>query len=269
MLAVAKLLLYGGTALVIGVAALQRWRVFAVAGTTPAALRATLGGSWFAIGMALLAMLVLQVRELEVDSLGGLQALLAATTWGHGFAVLFACAMLGTFAWMLRWREETTAIFSVALAFALGGLGHAAADESWPVVSRVVDGLHVFGVGAWIGGLFLLARFAPHEHQRDAWAAFSRRATLLAPLVLLSGVVSSLLRLRASSLAANLESDYGRLLLLKTALVLVVVGFGVRHRRHLAQRTLPASASVKMELAFAALVLAATSLLTGTSPTGM
>jgi copper resistance protein D len=269
VLAVAKLLLYGGVALVIGVAALQRWRVFAVAGTTPASLRSTVGGSWLAIGIALVLMLTLQSRELEVDSWDGLQALLVATTWGRGFAVLTVCALLGALAWSMRWRDEFTAIVAGALAFALGGLGHAAADEHWPMLSRVADGAHVFGVGAWIGGLFLLARFAPHEHQRDAWASFSRRATLLAPLVLLTGIVSSWLRLRDSSLATSIQSDYGRLLLVKTLLALVVLAFGMRHRRHLERRTLPAAASVRMELAFAVLVLVATSLLTSTSPAGM
>ena len=269
MLAVAKLLLYGGVALVIGVTALQRWRVFAVAGTRSASLRTTVGSSWLAIGIALVLMLVLQSRELEVDSWNGLQSLLVATTWGRGFAMLTVCALLGALAWSMRWRDELAAIIALALAFALGGLGHAAADEGWPVLSRVVDGAHVFGVGAWIGGLFLLARFAPHEHQRDAWASFSKRATLLAPLVLLTGIVSSWLRLRESPLAVSIQSDYGRLLLVKTVLALVVLTFGVRHRRQLARRTLPGAASVRMELAFVVLVLVATSFLTSTSPAGM
>lgn len=268
MPAAARLLLYSGVALVIGAALLQRWRVFSVAGTTADSLRPMVAGAWGAIWIALAALLALQARELEVDSWSALRELLALTAWGHGLGVLAACALLGTLAFALRWRAEVAAIAALALAFALGGLGHAAADEAWPLLSRLLDGVHVLGIGGWIGGLLLLARFAPHEHQHDAWDAFSRRATILAPLVLVTGVGSALLRLRESTLATAFATDYGRLLLLKSALAVVIVAIGMLHRRHLARGTMPRRASVRIELAFALLVLAATSVLTGVPPEG-
>lgn len=268
MAAAARLLLYAGVALVIGAALLHRWRVFAVAGTTAGSLRPFLAASWGAIWIALATLLVMQSRDLEVTSWSALRELLTHTAWGTGFTVLAACVAAGTLAFSLRLREESGPLLAVALAFALGGVGHAAADDAWPWLSRLFDGVHVLGVGGWIGGLLLLARFAPHEHQRDAWESFSRRATIFAPLVLATGVGASLLRLRELSAGAALSSDYGRLLLLKSALAVAIVALGMLHRRQLARSAMPRGTSVRLELAFALIVLLATSVLTGIPPEG-
>jgi putative copper export protein len=268
VLAVAKLLLYTGVAILVGAVALRRWRAFDVAGTTQGTLRTTLAAAWCSVFVALVAMLALQARDLELESWSALSPLVAGTTWGRGWLVLVICAVAGALAFVRRWSDGFQSLIAVVLAFALGGLGHAAADQGWPLLARFLDGVHVLGVGGWIGGLFLLARFAPHEHQRDAWATFSRGATLLAPVVVITGVAASLLRLRASSLADGLSSGYGRLLLAKSAIVLVVIGFGLLHRRHLSRSAVPGKASVRAELSFAVLVLLVTGFLTGTSPPG-
>ena len=152
----------------------------------------------------------------------------------------------------------------------MGGLGHAAADDEWPLASRLLDALHVAGVGAWIGGLVLmvLARAGTAVPSAGEWRAFSRIATVMAPVVLLSGVGSSWRRVGGTGLTAILASDYGKLLLVKIALALTVMAMGFTQRRRIAAGETPSRTVVLREVVLAAVVLAATAWMTGTEPPG-
>jgi putative copper export protein len=159
----------------------------------------------------------------------------------------------------------------MAVAVTMGGLGHAAADEQWPLAARVLDALHLVTVGAWIGGLLvtLLITRVPVFSLRDlAWRTFSRTATVAAPTALLTGVLSGVRVLRGATPSAIAASDYGRMLVLKTALVLVVLGIGAAQRRRIARGAQPESARVWTEVGVAVAVLVVTAVLTGTEPPG-
>jgi len=266
--AIAKLLLYGGVTLVA-----SEITVRPQAGSVPSAVfakrvRSTTGAGWIALWSGVFLVLLAQARELELEMSAEGLGMLRGTSWGDGWVFLAFSVLAGTVAFAMRGGAWIRPILVGCVAVGLGGLGHAAADDGWPRASRFLDMLHVMCVGGWIGGLYLLSRVDAADTPDGGWANFSITATVLAPLVLLTGILSSLLRLRAATFELALGSGYGRLLLLKVAFALVVLGLGAMHRRRIRQGEVPRAASLRFELAVAALVLVVTSVLTGTAPPG-
>ena len=91
--------------------------------------------------------------------------------------------------------------------------------------------MHLSAVSLWIGGLVALAvavwPVAP-ELRREVFARFSRFATVLVALVLAAGTYLAIVRLPAfHDLWA---ASYGRVLLVKLALVALVLAWGAVHR---------------------------------------
>lgn len=264
----ARLLLYGGATVAIGRAALGPFE----SGGSQKAVRRALWGGALALALAPMALLLLQQQALELTA-AELPGLLRDTTWGRGWLQLaFPCALAAMLLPLRRTRTTGGLLLVAALgvAAAMGGLGHAAADEQWPVASRVLDALHVLGVGAWIGGLLLMLQASAGNHLPTVheWRAFSRMATVMAPVVLVSGVGSSWRRVGSSEPAAILASDYGRLLLLKIGLALAVLAMGFTQRRRIATGDAPTRRVILREVVLAAAVLGATAWMTGMEPPG-
>ncbi|MDQ8161040.1 MAG: CopD family protein [Gemmatimonadota bacterium] len=266
--------LYLGTTLAIGRGTLTL--LDRDGGDTPRAVRAALWTGALALILAPLALLLQQQQALELAA-ADLPGLLRDTTWGRGWTWLaMACLPAGV---ALPWRASRAAAWALRLsalgvAVAMGGLGHAAADEQWPLVSRVLDAAHVAGMGAWIGALTLLVLSGVGDGGATAaatagvWRAFSRTATVVAPIVVLSGVGSAWRRVGASGPAALLASEYGQLLLLKMALVSVVLAVGYTQRQRLGAGGVPVRRVVQREVILAAVVLAVTAWMTGMDPPG-
>jgi len=68
--------------------------------------------------------------------------------------------------------------------------------------------------------------------------------------------------------AAIVASDYGRLLIVKSALVLAVLAIGARQRSRIARGAAPVNRTMWVEIGVATAVLLVTSVLTGTEPLG-
>jgi putative copper export protein len=268
-----RLLLYGGAALAIGRGMLAVLaREASGASADPWAVRVSLWLAALALVMAPVALLLVQQQALEL-TMAEVPGLLRDTTWGRGWMPLaVSCLLSAILLPTPRTRASSWALLLVALgvAAAMGGLGHAAADDQWPLASRVFDALHVVGVGAWIGGLLLmlLASAGTSAPTAGAWGAFSRMASVMAPVVLLSGVGSSWRRVGGSGLMAILASDYGKLLLLKIVLALAVMAMGFTQRRRIAAGQPPSRTVVLREVVLATVVLGATAWMTGTEPPG-
>ncbi len=268
-----RLLLYSGAALSIGRASLSL--VERDIGHERRAVRVSLWSSAIALVLAPLALLLLQQHALELTS-AELPGLLRETTWGRGWIQLAIPCVLSAILLPLRRTRTTASLLLMAVLFvavAMGGLGHAAADAHWPLASRLFDAMHVAGVGAWIGGLALLVLSGAASAKGVAptaskWRTFSRTATVMAPVVLLSGVGSAWRRVGASTIPAALASAYGRLLFLKVVLVLVVLALGYAQRRRIAAGQVPARTAVRWELLVAGVVFAATAWMTGMEPPG-
>jgi len=274
----ARLLLYGGTMLAMG----QGMRTM-LAGRAPApapgpspAVRGALWCGACALLVAPLLLLWLQQQALELPP-AELPALLRTTTWGRGWLLLTIPCILSALLLPLRRTGASSRLLvwtALGVSVTMGGLGHAAADAHWPLVSRLVDALHVAGAGAWIGALLLMLLAGARDPDptgaggQGEWQAFSQMATVVAPLVLLSGVGSAWLRVGASGPAEIFASDYGRLLALKLLLALLVVTVGATQRQRLGAGAAPRRQVVLVELCLAAVVFTATAWLTGLEPPG-
>jgi putative copper resistance protein D len=274
----ARLLLYGGTMLAMG----QGMRTM-LAGRAPApapgpspAVRGALWCGACALLVAPLLLLWLQQQALELPP-AELPALLRTTTWGRGWLLLIIPCILSALLLPLRRTGASSRLLvwtALGVSVTMGGLGHAAADAHWPLVSRLLDALHVAGAGAWIGALLLMLLDGAHDPDptgaggQGEWQAFSQMATVVAPLVLLSGVGSAWLRVGASGPAEIFASDYGRLLALKLLLALLVVTVGATQRQRLGAGAAPRRQVVLVELCLAAVVFTATAWLTGLEPPG-
>ncbi|MBK0418645.1 bifunctional copper resistance protein CopD/cytochrome c oxidase assembly protein [Leucobacter sp. CSA1] len=176
------------------------------------------GDAAFGAGLAMF------VTEIELGQLWLIQLLLAAVTTVLCFAV--------------RGRRLTLLVLVAGLATALplaqqghaaGASGHAQAVNSLLV--------HLIGAGVWLGGLLtlvVLVRVVDRARLAVLVSRYSSLALFAFVGVAASGVVSAWLRI--GSLDALLGTGYGRLVMLKTAALLVLGAFGALQRRRLIPR---------------------------------
>ncbi len=188
------------------------------------------------LGLAVLLRLILVVAWAMLS----LTDVRAASGWWKNIAFLTAVGTIATFAMS----------------------GHPSAGSA-TFFYMLVDSMHVGAVSAWVGGLIALV-ILRHDHAVDA-ARFSRIATWSMPIAVVTGVVQGLHLL--GGLGGITGSSYGKLLILKTALVLVVIALGTKARTHLTDTDGRQFAkSIRFEAALMVVVLAVTALLVGTSP---
>ena len=153
-----------------------------------------------------------------------------------GFALVAALVFL---AWLLEGRALLWAAFVTALVFASGLSlsGHSAADAGSSWKSELADWVHLSAASLWLGGLVQLALVvwpkAP-ELRRRAFLRYARLMPVLISLLLAAGIYLSVLRLpHVSDLWTQ---GYGRVLLVKLALVSVALAWGGLH--HMVARPL-------------------------------
>jgi putative copper export protein len=220
---------------------------------------------------------------------GLVTAMLARTTWGWGWIMqaVGAVAALAGFAAARRrgagWPVAAAGGLALSVAPALSG--HASAVPRLSGLAIVSDAVHVLGAGGWVGGLFLLvaagvpaAMRLPKEERGPAVAslvnAFSPVALVCAGALTLTGLFATWLHVGSPS--ALWQTDYGRTLLVKLALLSAVFGTGaynwLRLRPVLGDEVgasrLRRSATV--EIAAGVLVLLATAVLVATAaPAGL
>jgi copper transport protein len=141
-------------------------------------------------------------------------------------------ALLVYFAWLLDRVVFLWPAFVLALGFSSGLSlsGHQAADRGSSWATQVADWIHLSAALLWVGGLVVLAVCVwplARELRRDAFLRFSRLATLLIAALLGAGIYLSFIRL--PSVSDLWTEDYGRVLLVKIALVSVALMWGAFH----------------------------------------
>jgi copper transport protein len=170
--------------------------------------------------------------------------------------------------------------------------GHAHTGR-WVGLALITDALHVSAAAVWLGGLCALAvtlfNAGMVEHARYAVSRFSMVAAPAIALVALSGIVQTFRQV--GNVSALFDTNFGRWLLLKVAIVLAILVAANTSRRVAGNRLLaetdapPANRSarrkartadrsalsalrkaVSVEVAFAIVVLAVTAVLTNTQP---
>ncbi len=207
------------------------------------------------------------------------------TSWGHGWLVGIAgagIAAVGLFAarrGRVGWFAAGIGVVGVCLGETL--TGHAGVMSRHFSLAVADDVGHILGAGGWLGGLVAvllcgLPALRPLEVAERAAAgarlvrAFHSAALECVALVFVSGAIAMWLRLPA--LSDLWLTGYGRILLLKLAGVLVMLGFGGFHARSVvvtdwgAQTKPRFQRAVTAELLVGALVVALTAVLISTAP---
>jgi putative copper export protein len=108
--------------------------------------------------------------------------------------------------------------------------GHSSVEPGSTWRSELADWVHLSAACIWVGGLVQLAVVvwpaAPHL-RREAFLRFSKLAAGLVGAMVLAGAYLAYLRLPQASDLWN--EHYGRVLLLKSSLVVVALSWGALH----------------------------------------
>jgi copper resistance protein D len=141
-----------------------------------------------------------------------------------------------------RWLALASALGLVAAIAWTGHAGSTLGEEG--LVHLTADALHLIAAAAWIGGLvpFALLLAAAQCCPGEAWIRLARHATRRFSMlgiasvatVLGSGIVNTWILV--GSVNGLIDTQYGRLLMLKIALFIVMVAFAAMNRLWLAPR---------------------------------
>jgi putative copper resistance protein D len=174
-------------------------------------------------------------------------AVLFSTEFGHawcwhlGFAA--ALVVLGL-APTARWQIGASTLAALSLLASLGWVGHAAMDMGGGAAHQINQMAHLTAGGLWLGGLVPLgillrravrpdgAAYVPLA--RTALPHFSQAGYVAVALIALTGTVNSIMLV--GSVDALVTTPYGRLLMVKIALFLAMIGLALVNRFRLAPR---------------------------------
>ncbi|HET6228946.1 MAG TPA: CopD family protein [Longimicrobiaceae bacterium] len=215
---------------------------------------------------------------------GLLGEMVMRTAWGWAWLLQVAASIAAAAAFASARRDGgrgwmLAAVAAAVLAFTPALSGHAVAAEHLRALTVLADGLHVLGAGGWLGSLLMLvaaglpAALRAGEDERGTAAArlvhaFSPAALACTVLVIATGLFAAWVHV--GSLRGLAGTHYGRLLIVKMAILLVTVTVGAYNWRIVrpglrdedGARHLRGSA--KFELATGLLILLVTAILVAT-----
>ncbi|MEN3269433.1 FixH family protein [Pseudonocardia sp.] len=200
-----------------------------------------------------------------------------------GIALEIRLLLLAVIPVYLRWvlRQPITAVRPTRTALvAAGGLLGIALAATWSVSGHAADGLqpgialpvdvaHLLAMGVWLGGLFVLALALrrPDAGLDRVVARFSPIAFGCVVLLAATGTYQSWRQL--GSWSAFLDTDYGRLLLVKILAVAALLGVASVSRRAV-HRTAGAATTLRrtvlVEAVIAVAVVGVTAMLVNADP---
>jgi putative copper export protein len=272
--AATKALLYAAVLLTVGAAAALWMPMSPVTASVPAGHRAA-GESIRGVGLRASAVVVLALvlrgwahtaatfGFAQSISSEALSTIVIESRWGRSWQIQMLASLACVVAYARiggrRGRCVVTAVTSGALVLALTRTGHAAGDPT----GMAIHAAHVVGGGVWLGTLATLVsirRSLDQDLSREVFRAFSRFALTGAAVLVAAGVVAS--GRYVGSFGNLWITRYGRVLLIKVALVSGVVACGyVNWRAIESGRSEPGRAAI-IELALTASVIAVTGVLT-------
>ena len=273
-----RFLHFAATVSLSGVVIFHAWvgaPALSAGGTDATTTRAIAGRlarlAWTSFALAVLtgaAALMVQTASMGERPLSALWSddlvatVLLDTDFGHVWLVRLALAVL--LAACLRppyfaepapaWRRGAAPVLAAAFVAVLAFAGHAAAgDGAEGIIHEAADVLHLVAAAAWVGALLPLAIVlgAARDEASPSAFAVARTATLrfstlgIASVgtVLATGIVNTFEL--AGSWAALFGSDYGRLLLVKIALFLVMLAIAAVNRMRLTPRLVGGGAAAE------------------------
>jgi putative copper resistance protein D len=201
-----------------------------------------------ATGLGWLLLLTMQITGLSLwDALTqqGLSTVVEVTQFGQvtvirlALAVLLAVSLAAERVWPLR---RLTLLSALAFAGAIAWTGHAGSTAGdLGVLHLFSDVSHLWAASAWIGGLVLLARLLKSSARRQspAWrklavvavTRFSMLGMVAVATLVLSGVINAWIIV--GTWQVLLATAYGRLLLVKLAVVVTMIAFACVNRLRL------------------------------------
>lgn len=271
--AIGRWLLYAGLAVFVGAASTC---LLVFAGRLPA------GGARLLRLALLVAVVGFCAMVWAERSLSGAPSLLPLFQTRHGqlllalgVAIVFcAAAVAAVDLWPARWSLAVLGATGAAAMLAHIIAGHASAPSSLRPGNIAVQWVHLVAIGVWVGGLawiLLGIRGSARSERGAAVRAFSRVATVTLVVMLATGAARGVAEV--GSLSGLFDTGYGRTLTVKVGFVIVLVALGaLNHFRWVPalEKNEGATRSFRMnsggELAVAAVVLAATAMLSGLAP---
>jgi len=212
----------------------------------------TAGKSWGSLFDSVLIGDVLQTRL----GLALFIRAICAVAWG--LIALTASATVSR-----RWRIGVIATAVTTIA-TYATSGHQSAG-TLPGIFVPLGMIHLAAISTWVGALLALAVVSKENNVEDEAKRFSQMATWSMPVVVVTGVVQGLHLL--GGISTINETNFGKLLLLKTLLVGAVVVFGSKARGKLQLGGFSSIAKIiRWESTLVVLVLAVTSLMVAQSP---
>lgn len=146
-----------------------------------------------------------------------------------GFGIVGALLLVGWVLDRLELRWPALGL-SLLLVSGLSLSGHQATEPNAAPLAELADWLHLVAASIWVGGVatlaFLVWPLAPSV-RRAAFLRFARLAVGLVAVLVLAGAYLALVRL--PQLSDLWTTEYGRFLLLKSALAAFALSFGAVH----------------------------------------
>jgi putative copper resistance protein D len=253
-----------GAVFFLGLVAEPAFREAKAAGSIVADTRRRLAAiNWIGLAAAILsgaAWLVLQAAQMADVPLGAALSegaawtVLSETDFGQAWTARLIVALLlaASFPWfavsnpvLSRQRAAVSSVLAAALVGTLAWGGHAIAGTGVQGgVHLVADVLHLIAAGAWLGALIplaLLLRAASADLQQASLAVaraavlrFSTLGVVSVGTLVGSGLINTWVL--AGSVPALIGTDYGRLLLAKVGLFLIMLLFAAANRLWLTPR---------------------------------
>jgi copper transport protein len=246
-------------------------------GNPPPSLMRTMWAGLAAAAVGLVGLALAQRAESGVGLgtfLGtnvGRAILWRAAALGGAAAALMVVPRAGSSDGARRGAVGIAGVAGVGAMFAEVAAGHAAAARSLRLLEVGSQWIHFVAVGVWIGGLAaLLLGIRGQTDQTKAIAVrrFSATALIAVVAVAVTGGIRALQEV--GSWRALFTTSYGRVVLGKVGLLLVLIGLGAMNRyRNVRQadRSLRGLRRVsRIEVSVAAVALLATAILTGSAP---
>lgn len=183
------------------------------------------------------------------------RTVLVATEFGRVWCwhLGFAAALLALcFMPRRRWQIGGSTLAALLLLVSLGWVGHAAMDMGGGISHQINQMGHLTGGGLWLGGLLplgVLLRRATRPDGADyvplariALPHFSQVGYAAVALIVLTGTVNGVMLV--GSFNALVATPYGRLLMVKIALFLAMIGLAFINRFRLLPRLRDAATAI-------------------------
>ncbi len=221
----ARLLLYAGLFLVVGVAFLAG----VIDDTPPPGTFALALVGWLLAAGGTVAVLGFQLADAGVDPVAALGTSFAGPIVYRLVPLLGGGVVLG----IARRRLGRPAVLAVGVAGAVAvaadvATSHAAATSSAPL-DVAIQLLHVLAAGVWLGGLaalllLVVRRLEPGPETRRLAGRFARSATAGVAIVAVTGILRAVSEV--GTLDALVATTFGLLVVAKSVLLLVLAALG-------------------------------------------